>query len=136
VLNWATFSDAAEEAGVSRIYGGIHFDFGNVEGLKVGRKVGKAVYEKYLTLVDPVAREAALSSSSSSSSSSYLSEIDQSERIFDSFYGSLLAIFIVNLIFAAILYSFLSKGNNNQQPAKRDRQDQLEMASSQMELRP
>jgi hypothetical protein len=39
-LSWATFSAAAEQAGLSRIYGGIHFDSGNVAGQALGRKVG------------------------------------------------------------------------------------------------
>jgi hypothetical protein len=43
-LAWATFSDAAAEAGISRIYGGIHFDKANVDGQSLGRKVGAQVY--------------------------------------------------------------------------------------------
>jgi hypothetical protein len=38
-----SFSAAAEEAGASRIYGGIHWDFDNVAGLKCGREVGEYV---------------------------------------------------------------------------------------------
>lgn len=45
-LRWATFSDAALEAGQSRLWGGIHFNLGNEEGTKLGRKVGKAVYKR------------------------------------------------------------------------------------------
>ena len=45
-LTWPTFTAAAEEAGVSRIYGGIHFDDGNVAGLELGRKVGEQAYAK------------------------------------------------------------------------------------------
>lgn len=45
-LSWATFSDAADEAGQSRIYGGIHFDNANVAGKDLGRKVGALVFEK------------------------------------------------------------------------------------------
>jgi hypothetical protein len=45
-LCWATFSDAAEEAGISRLYGGIHFRQGNEEGLLIGRKVGEQVWQK------------------------------------------------------------------------------------------
>lgn len=40
---FASFSDAAAEAGVSRIYGGIHFDFDNTSGLEVGRRIGASV---------------------------------------------------------------------------------------------
>lgn len=43
-LSWATFSDAADEAGISRIYGGIHFDKANEDGKALGRKVGAAVF--------------------------------------------------------------------------------------------
>jgi len=45
-LQWATFSDAAEQAGISRLYGGIHFDDGNLAGQELGRKVGAQVYDK------------------------------------------------------------------------------------------
>jgi membrane-associated phospholipid phosphatase len=34
-----SFDQAANEAGMSRIYGGIHFQFDNVEGQKIGRAV-------------------------------------------------------------------------------------------------
>ncbi len=39
---------AAEEAGFSRIYGGIHFPSGNQNGLKLGRQVGAFVLETEL----------------------------------------------------------------------------------------
>jgi hypothetical protein len=45
-LHWHTFSDAADEAGLSRIYGGIHFDNANTAGKELGRKVGALVFEK------------------------------------------------------------------------------------------
>ena len=45
-LRWDTFSQAAREAGESRLYGGIHFYEGNVAGLDLGRKVGDAAFEK------------------------------------------------------------------------------------------
>lgn len=35
-----SFWEAAEEAGMSRVYGGIHFSFSNEDGLELGRKVG------------------------------------------------------------------------------------------------
>lgn len=38
-----SFSQAAEEAGMSRIYGGIHFSFDNSAGLQLGREVGAIV---------------------------------------------------------------------------------------------
>ncbi|MEV4806367.1 hypothetical protein AB0K18_40770 [Nonomuraea sp. NPDC049421] len=40
-LRWSTFSAAAEEAGLSRRYGGIHF-----EGRALGRAVGAAAWER------------------------------------------------------------------------------------------
>ncbi len=46
VLNWPTFSAAADEAGISRLYGGIHFQDGDLEGRALGRSVGAAVFEK------------------------------------------------------------------------------------------
>lgn len=39
VLQWATLTEAAEEAGISRLYGGIHIQDGNLNGLEVGKKV-------------------------------------------------------------------------------------------------
>ena len=45
-LSWATFSAAADEAGLSRRFGGIHFIDGDLEGRRVGKKIGKAAYEK------------------------------------------------------------------------------------------
>lgn len=43
-----TIHAAAEEAGESRIYGGIHFPSGNENGLKLGRQVGAFVLETEL----------------------------------------------------------------------------------------
>ncbi len=43
-----SFTAAAAEAGMSRIYGGIHWQFDNVEGLKVGRTLGEYVYRNTL----------------------------------------------------------------------------------------
>jgi hypothetical protein len=41
-----SYMDAAREAGQSRIYGGIHFRSGNVEGRNLGMCVGNAVLER------------------------------------------------------------------------------------------
>ncbi len=49
VLEWPTFTSAAIEAGESRLFGGIHFHEGNVEGLELGRKVGEAAWAKAQT---------------------------------------------------------------------------------------
>jgi len=48
VLHWPTFDDAAAEAGMSRVYGGIHFRDGNLNGGKLGQKVGEKVWNKVL----------------------------------------------------------------------------------------
>jgi membrane-associated phospholipid phosphatase len=41
----ATFHAMAEEAAISRLYGGIHFQSDNNSGLAVGREVGRRVVE-------------------------------------------------------------------------------------------
>src|SRR5262249_40584130 len=48
-LSWPTFSQAADEAGISRRYGGIHFEDGDLTGRALGRLVGAQVWEKALT---------------------------------------------------------------------------------------
>jgi len=40
-LQWETLTEAAEEAGISRIYGGIHIQDGNLNGLELGGKVAE-----------------------------------------------------------------------------------------------
>jgi hypothetical protein len=45
-MSWATFTQAAEQAGMSRLYGGIHFSDGNTAGLALGRKVGVSAFAK------------------------------------------------------------------------------------------
>jgi hypothetical protein len=44
-----SFQEAADEVGVSRMYGGIHYRQGNEEGLKNGRKIGQFVFEEVKT---------------------------------------------------------------------------------------
>lgn len=39
-LCWNTFKDAADEAGVSRRYGGIHFIPGDLSGREIGKRIG------------------------------------------------------------------------------------------------
>jgi hypothetical protein len=46
-----SFSQAAEEAGMSRIYGGIHWQFDNTAGLDAGRALAQNIYSKYFTAV-------------------------------------------------------------------------------------
>jgi hypothetical protein len=43
-LQWASFYDAADEAGISRIWGGIHPPIDNLIGRRVGEKVGKGAW--------------------------------------------------------------------------------------------
>jgi hypothetical protein len=45
-LTWETFTDAANEAGMSRRYGGIHFAAADLAGRKLGRLVGDRVWIK------------------------------------------------------------------------------------------
>ncbi|MGL4608611.1 MAG: vanadium-dependent haloperoxidase [Trueperaceae bacterium] len=45
-LQWETFQEAADEAGLSRRYGGIHFQDGDLRGRELGKKVGAWVFEK------------------------------------------------------------------------------------------
>lgn len=48
VLYWATFTDAADEAGISRRFGGIHFVDGDIVARKLGRVVAKSAWKKTL----------------------------------------------------------------------------------------
>jgi len=45
-LTWATFSEAADQAGLSRRYGGIHFVDGDLIGRAMGRQVGALAWAK------------------------------------------------------------------------------------------
>lgn len=45
-LTWATFSDAADQAGLSRRYGGIYFEKGDLAGRRAGRLIGAAAFER------------------------------------------------------------------------------------------
>lgn len=56
VLSWATFSDAADAAGMSRRYGGIHFRSGDLVGRALGRVVGAAAWAKAQTYFDGTAQ--------------------------------------------------------------------------------
>lgn len=46
-LRFSTFTATAEMAGISRVLGGYHIQCENIEGLKLGRSVAAAVWEKY-----------------------------------------------------------------------------------------
>ena len=45
-LRWPTFTAAADEAGMSRRYGGIHFEHGDLAGRTLGRLVADKVWQK------------------------------------------------------------------------------------------
>jgi membrane-associated phospholipid phosphatase len=48
VRSWLSLSQAAEEAGQSRIYGGIHWQYDNQEGLRSGRALADYVFAQFL----------------------------------------------------------------------------------------
>ncbi len=48
-LTWATYYDAADEAGISRLYGGIHVWADDIRGRIMGSDIGKAAYAKART---------------------------------------------------------------------------------------
>lgn len=50
LLHWQTFRDAAKEAGISRLYGGIHFPNGNNQGFDLGSRIGKLVHAQSMRL--------------------------------------------------------------------------------------
>lgn len=54
-LRWATFSEASDEAGISRRYGGIHFEDADLEGRAMGRDVAAVVWKKGSRLIEGTA---------------------------------------------------------------------------------
>ena len=51
-LSWSTFTDAAEQAGISRLYGGIHFMSANLDGRALGQRLALQTWLKALTYFD------------------------------------------------------------------------------------
>jgi len=51
-LTWDTFREAADEAGISRRFGGIHFVQGDLNGRQHGSLIGTQAWEKALTYFD------------------------------------------------------------------------------------
>jgi hypothetical protein len=51
-LSWPTFSAAADEAALSRRFGGIHFQSGDLFARRLGREIGKLVWDKSSRLFD------------------------------------------------------------------------------------
>jgi hypothetical protein len=54
-LSWATFSDAADQAGLSRRYGGIHLVQGDLQSRAIGRLLGPQVWKKAQSYFDGTA---------------------------------------------------------------------------------
>ena len=54
-LSWTTFSDAADEAGISRRYGGIHFEEGDLLARLLGREVAGNVWDKAQSYINGTA---------------------------------------------------------------------------------
>jgi hypothetical protein len=50
-LSWDSFTDAADEAGISRLYGGIHFEDGDLYGRTLGRAAGEAAFREAMVLI-------------------------------------------------------------------------------------
>ena len=46
VLQWATYADAADQAGLSRLYGGIHVRSDDLAGRVLGEQCGRAAWQK------------------------------------------------------------------------------------------
>ena len=46
VLSWATFTEAADESGMSRRYAGLHFEDADLEGRLLGRRVAALSWKK------------------------------------------------------------------------------------------
>lgn len=49
-LSWKTFTEASDQAGMSRRHGGIHFEAVDLEGRQLGRLVANEVWKRSLTL--------------------------------------------------------------------------------------
>jgi hypothetical protein len=54
-LIFKSFTDAANSAGLSRLYGGIHFEQADVNGRALGRQVGDTAWAKALTYINGTA---------------------------------------------------------------------------------
>lgn len=52
-LQWATYYDAADQAGLSRLFGGIHIAADDFTGRRTGSKVGLDAFAKFTTLYMP-----------------------------------------------------------------------------------
>ena len=57
VRSYPSFWAAAEEAGISRLYGGIHFPDGNLGGQELGRRVGAQAWAQALSHIHSIAED-------------------------------------------------------------------------------
>ena len=55
VRHFTSFSAAAEEAGMSRIYGGIHFRFSHLDGITAGYRLANYDFDNFFQPVAPIA---------------------------------------------------------------------------------
>jgi len=55
VLEWATYFDASDQAGISRLYGGIHISADDLTGRSVGAECGQAAWATARRYYDGVA---------------------------------------------------------------------------------
>ena len=55
-LQWATYYDAADQAGISRLYGGIHVEADDLGGRVMGAQCGRDAWTKAQTYWDGTAR--------------------------------------------------------------------------------
>ncbi len=53
VMCWSNYTEAALEAGISRIMGGIHTHSDNVDGMSIGREVGRLAFKEVSKLWTP-----------------------------------------------------------------------------------
>jgi VCPO second helical-bundle domain/Domain of unknown function (DUF6851) len=51
-LSWATFTEAADQAGLSRQYGGIHFNKGDRDGRALGASIASVVWPKVQSYIN------------------------------------------------------------------------------------
>ena len=54
-LTWPTFTDAANQAGISRRYGGIHFQQGDLDARSTGQKAAQGCWQKAQTYINGTA---------------------------------------------------------------------------------
>jgi len=55
-LSWPTFTEAADQAGISRRYGGIHFKADDLVGRQTGRRVADVVWNKAMSYINGTAQ--------------------------------------------------------------------------------